>query len=137
MRINNIKATHIELTEAIEDYIQKRAGMLDKVIDKNDSSTSIMVEVGKRSQHHREGEFFFAEFNVRVAGKDFRIVVEKDDLYAAIDEAKDEIIQEITGYKDKRRTLIRRGGAVIKNVLKGIGGLGGRIKSFRFRRSRK
>lgn len=137
MKINNIKATHIELTDAIEDYVQKRVSMLDKVIDENDTSASVMVEVGKRSQHHRDGDFFFAEFNVRVGGKDFRVVAEKDDLYAAIDEAKDGIIQEIGGYKDKRRTLIRRGGAAIKNVLKGMGGIGGRIKSFRFRRMRK
>lgn len=137
MRINNIKSTHIELTDAIEDYVEKRVGMLDKVVSPNDTSASVMVEVGKRSQHHKDGDFFFAEFNIRVGGKDFRVVAEKDDLYAAIDEAKDAIIQEISGYKDKRRTLIRRGGAAIKNVLKGIGGIGGKIKSFRFHRTRK
>ncbi|MFA5841601.1 MAG: ribosome-associated translation inhibitor RaiA [Candidatus Paceibacterota bacterium] len=137
MRINNIKTTHIELTEAIGDYIQKRVGMLGKVIDGNDTSASVAVEVGKRSNHHRDGDFFFAEITARVAGKDFRAVSEKDDLYAAIDEAKDQIIEEVTGYKDKRRTLVRRGGAAIKNILKGMGGIGGRIKSFRFRRLRK
>jgi ribosomal subunit interface protein len=137
MRVNNIKATHIELTEAISDYVQERVDMLDKVIDANDTSALVMVEIGKRSQHHKEGEFFFAEFNVRVIGRGFRAVSEKDDLYAAIDEAKDEIIQEVGSYKSKRRTMIRRGGAVIKNILKGVGDIGGRIKSFRFRRTRK
>ncbi len=137
MRITNIKASQMELTPAIADYVNKRVGMLEKIVSPDDTSAYASVEVGKSTKHHSQGDYFFAEINVHIAGKDFRAVAEKDDLYAAIDEVKDEIIREITGYKNKRRTLVRRGGAVIKNVLKGIGGIGGRIKSFRFNRSRK
>lgn len=128
MRIKNVKATQMDLTPAISDYVEKRVNMIDKVIDPNDTSASVFVEVGKTTQHHKEGDFFFAEMNVHIAGRDFRAMVEKDDLYAAIDEVKDEVIREIVGYKNRRRTMVRRGGAAIKNILKGIGG---KINPFR------
>lgn len=139
MRINNIKGTRMELTPAIREYIIKRVDMLDKVTDKGDSSAWVTVEVGKTSQHHHQGNYFFAEFNVHIAGKDLRAVAEKDDLYAAIDDAKDEIMREAADYKDRQRTMVRRGGAAIKNILKGVGnfgkGIGGKINPFRrFRR---
>ena len=137
MKIISIKATNTELTPAIADYVRKRIAMFDKVVDGDDQSARVVAEVGKTTQHHKEGNFFFAEFNMHIAGKDFRARVEKDDLYAAIDEAKDEIIREVTGWKNKRRTLIRWGGAAIKNFLRGWGEIGGKIKSFRFRRTRR
>lgn len=151
MRINSIKATLMELTPEIADYARKRIIMLDKVVSRDDESARASIEVGKTTEHHKEGNLFFAEFNVHIAGKDFRVVAEKDELFAAIDEAKDGIIREVTQYKDKRRTLIRRGGAAIKNILRGVGdwggrvgggigrgirGVGGRIRRFRFRRQK-
>jgi ribosome-associated translation inhibitor RaiA len=48
--------------------------------------------------------------------------VEKEDLYAAIDEVKDEIVREVTGGKKKRETLIRKGGAKIKSIIKKLTG---------------
>ena len=137
MKIISIKATNTELTPAIAEYVRKRIAMLDKVVDAEDTSARVSVEVGKTTHHHQKGDLFRAEFNVHIAGHDFRAAAEKDDLYAAIDEVRDEIIREVTGYKDKRRTLLRRGGAAIKNVLKGMGGWGGKIKNFRFRRPRR
>jgi len=141
MKIDNIKATKMELTPAISDYATKRLGMLDKFVKRSDTSAFATIEVGKTTRHHLQGDFFFAEINVHIAGKDLRAVAEKDDLYAAIDEAKDEIVRELTHHKDKQQTLVRRGGVAIKNILKGIGdfgrGVGGKITSFRFKKYRK
>ena len=148
MKISSLKATNIELTPDIDEYIRKRIAMLDKVVDRDDTSARVAAELGKTTQHHKEGNFYFAEFNVHISGKNFRAVAERDDLYAAIDEAKDEIIREVSQFKNKQRTLIRRGGAIIKNILRGVGdfgrgvgdfgkGLGKRVRSIRFRRPRK
>jgi len=135
MKIDNIKATRMELTQPIADYVVKRVDALEKFVHKDDSSVWATAEVGKTTHHHKQGNLFFAEINLHIAGKNFRAVAEKDDLYAAIDEARDEIMHEITSYKDKRRTMMRKGALAVKNLLKGIGdfgrGLGGRISSLR------
>lgn len=119
MRIN-IKATNLELTAAISDYAEKRVSSLEKFINKNDESAMANVEVGKSTKHHQSGDIFRAEINLHIAGKNLRAVVEKDNLYAAIDEAKDEMVREITSHKAKQRTLLRRGGAKIKDFIRGF-----------------
>lgn len=112
----------MDLTPAIAEYVKKRVGTLGKFVSPEDTSAYATVEIGKSSTHHAQGDYFFAEINVHISGGDFRVVKEKDDLYAAIDEAKDEIIREVTRHKGKRRTLVRRGGAAIKNLIRGVGG---------------
>jgi putative sigma-54 modulation protein len=112
-----IKATNIELTEAIQDYVEKKLNALEKFFGPQDDPL-VMVEVGKITRHHKSGNVFRAEIRVSVSGQDHYAFVEKEDLYAAIDEVKDEIIREISGSKQKDRTLLRRGGAKIKALIK-------------------
>ena len=119
MRIN-IKATSLELTTAISNYAEKKVSALEKFINKNDESAVANVEVGKSTKHHHSGDIFRAEINLHIAGKDLRAVAEKDNLYSAIDEVKDEMVREITSHKARLRTLLRRGGAKIKDFIRGF-----------------
>ncbi len=116
----NIKATNIELTPAISDYIEKKFSAFDRFVNDTQGGAHCDVEVGKTTRHHRQGDVFRAEVNLRVSGQGFYAVSEKDDLYAAIDEVKDEIVRQITGHKDKSTTLMRRGAYKVKNMLKGL-----------------
>lgn len=118
----NIKGTGIELTPAISEYIEKRFQTFERFAPGGDtSSMHLEVEVGKTTHHHKSGDFFKAEVNLKIAGKNFYAVTEKDDLYAAIDEVKDEIVYQITSDKDKTITLYRRGALKVKNLMKGMG----------------
>ena len=47
------------------------------------------------------GGYFRAEIHITAGGEDYYAVVEKDDLYAAIDEVKDEIVHELTSKRKK------------------------------------
>lgn len=120
----NIKATNIHLTPEISDYLQKKLDMLDRMIDSNDTSVFCEVEVGKTTNHHKTGDVFRTEINLTRDGKFFRAVSEESTINASIDEAKDEILSELKNYKSKRMTLMRRGGAQIKNLIKGVGRVG-------------
>ena len=114
----NIKATNMDLTEAIRDYIDKRFDSIKKFFENNEYS--VYVEIGKTTKHHKSGDFFKAEFNIKINGKNYYTVSEKEDLYSAIDEAKEEIVRQIKGGKDRQKTLFRRGAISIKKMLKGI-----------------
>lgn len=116
-----IKATNIDLTSAISDYVNTRVNDIDRFVKTKDpDSVMAYVEVEKTTDHHQKGEIFRAEINLQVGGKKFRTESSQEDLLAAIDIAKDEMVRSVTENQDKRRTLFRKGGAIIKDLLKGF-----------------
>ena len=112
-----IKATEMALTPAIKDYAEKKVLSLEKFF-KGSGEVLAQIEVGKTTRHHKSGNVFRAEISIRADGQNYYAVSEKDDLYAAIDEVKDEMAHEIVSSKSKKETLFRRGGAKIKAMLK-------------------
>lgn len=115
----NIKATNMELTSAISDYVNKRLLGVEKFI-KEGEKVVVYVEVGKTTNHHKRGDVFRAEFNIEISGKKFYTFSEKEDLYEAIDDAKGEIVRQITSDKDRKQTLFKRGAKSVKKMLKGL-----------------
>lgn len=115
----NIKATNMELTGAINDYVNKRLLGVEKFA-KNGEEIIAHVEVGKTTNHHKQGDIFRAEINIEISGAKFYTFSEKEDLYSAIDEAKEEIVRQIISNKDRKQTLFRRGAKSVKKMLKGI-----------------
>jgi ribosomal subunit interface protein len=120
MRIS-IKATNIELTDPLRLYVTERVESVRKLTTVSDESLHAAVEIGKTTHHHRQGNVFRAEVNFHLAHTLIRAVAVKDDLYAAIDEMKEELARELSSYKDKDRTLMRRGAARVKAMMKGFG----------------
>lgn len=119
----SIKTTGIEPTDALTQYVTEKVNTATKFFKvQNAGNATAQVEIGKTTKHHQSGNVFRAEVNIRMDGRSFRAVSEQEDLYAAIDDMKDELVREITSAKDKRQTLIRRGGAMIKNFMRGFGG---------------
>ncbi len=118
MRIN-IKTTNIELTTALSAYVEEKLRSVEKFAVPHKSEDPIAeVDIGKSTRHHQSGDVFCAEVNIIVRGKHFRATSEKDDLYAAIDDMRNELVRELTSHKEKDRTLVRRGAGMIKNILR-------------------
>ena len=115
-----IKATNVELTPAIREYTEKRFNSISKFVQKKDDSVLCRVEVGKVTNHHKKGDVFRAEAKILVAGKELYATSEKEDLYVAIDDVKDELVRELQSTKEKKMDMVRKGGARIKSMLKGL-----------------
>jgi ribosomal subunit interface protein len=118
MRINE-KGTNMPITPGIRDYLYKKLAHIEKFIDTKDESAMCDVELGKTSNHHKNGDVFRTEINLNLKGKSFRAVSEMDDLFASIDIAKDEMVRELQSNKDKRVSALRRGGAKLKRLILG------------------
>ncbi len=114
----DIKTTNLTLTNAIRDYVDQKINHLDRLISSGDESVHAQVELDMTTHHHHKGKLFRAEINLRVAGKEFRAVETAENLYAAIDLVKDELARELKGYKNKRLDMFRRGGRLLKSILK-------------------
>jgi putative sigma-54 modulation protein len=116
-----IKGLHFELTDAIQDYIHKKLAGLEKFLK---DGSKVEVEVGKTTRHHQNGDIFRAEININVKGKFHRAESEKSDLYAAIDEAREEMLNILANDKDRSQTLWKKGAQKIKNLTRGMFGRG-------------
>ncbi len=116
---HNIKTIEISLTPAISDYLEKKMANLDKFISKDIAETAMCyVDLGKTTQHHKNGDFFKTELTVHLGGKSFRSGAIESDLYASIDIATEGMAEELRSFKDKQIGAIRRGGKKIKNFIK-------------------
>ncbi len=113
----NLKGTAVELTPEISAYLQKRLKGVEKFLPKGDAFITD-VELAKTTNHHHTGDIFRAEINVHIGGKSFRAISEGQDLYSAIDSMKDQITRELSSYKEKRLSLLRRSGQRLKNLLR-------------------
>lgn len=114
----SLKATGMKLTPTIRGYVTEKVHMLEKYIDPDDSSVFAGIEVGKTTRHHQSGPVFLAEITMHAAGKNFRADATHEDLFAAIDEMKDEIARELRRTKRKRRVLKLRGARRAKRTIR-------------------
>ncbi len=114
----NIKATGVELTPTIREYLETKIMSLDKLVNFSSGNVLVEAEVGRVTEHHRSGEVFKTEVNLTIAGQLIRAEAVEADLYAAIDKVKDELNYKISSERKKKAALIRRGGRMIKNLLK-------------------
>ena len=112
-----IKTTNMSLTPAIADYLEKKLKMI-RGVDLEAGNVHLHAELGKTSQHHKSGDYFKAEIKASIGGHNIFAVSETDDLYAAIDLAKDTLAHEIHKTFEKRNSMFRRGARRIKNMLR-------------------
>jgi len=111
-----IKSTSFELTPAIEEYINRKMSFVKKLL-----SPDILceIEIGRSVGSQKTGEIFRAEINI--VGPDINqvyVTSEETDLYMAIDGACYEAERSIVHKKNKKDTMLKKGGAIVKNLLK-------------------
>lgn len=94
----NLKSTKIELTPAIKEYVFEKVDSLEKFYN---GILQTDVEVGKTTRHHQKGDVFFCEINASVPNTLLRAREEMDDLYKAVNKAKDLMQRELKKYKGK------------------------------------
>lgn len=115
-----VKGTGIDLSDAISSAIDKVVASIDKYVDPSDTSALVDIEVGKTTNHHRSGEIFRAEINFHSRIGTLRAEAQKEDLYVALVAAKDEIVESLRSKKSKRTDFMKRSGAKIKNMIRGL-----------------
>lgn len=116
----NIKATGMDLTNEIWEYVDKRVRSIEKVLPNNGENAFASVEVGQTSRHHKSGDIFKAEVTVTYNGIFVRAESEQSDLYAAIDDVKEQLFRSIVDVKDKKQTMFKRGAKRVKDMLRGV-----------------
>ncbi len=93
----NVLGKEIEVTEAINSYVEKKLGRIDKYFE--DATADVTLKVQKNEQ--------IAEIYVTAKGEKYRAVTEDKDLYAAIDKDIDILEGQIRKTKTKKEKMMR------------------------------
>ena len=113
------KATDMELSASVEEYIGKKMAALDKIVTHFDGVATAEVEAGRTTRHHRSGAVFRVEIMVHVKKKDLRAEATGKTVLEAMDKAQDDMRTELERFKEKSVDSIKTGGRAIKKILKG------------------
>jgi len=99
----SITSTHIELTQALQIYIDKRCRALNRYIRPFEENGELLlrVEVARSTRHHKKGEeVYYVELTIRLSKKVIRIEQYDANMRQAIDEAQRRMVSVLTGYKN-------------------------------------
>lgn len=122
MRLTKLLATQLDLTPAIRSYVEEKLlhGLEKYAQPFDDGMGDLLVEVGKTTHHHKQGDVFRTEANLMLSGHKFRAESVKDDLYASIDDVRDELKRQLTKEGSKVRTERRKGNTLFKKILESM-----------------
>lgn len=115
-----IKTTNFPLTPSIQEYVDKKFEPLSIFLGDESEVAICDVEVGRTTNHHKSGDIYRAEIHITARDTNIYASSQKEDLYSAIDTVKDEAYSKLKTSKDKKVSKVKRGGAKIKNIIKGI-----------------
>ncbi|EAZ97406.1 ribosome hibernation promoting factor [Marinobacter sp. ELB17] len=89
----NISGHHVELTEALKEYVNEKFQRLERHFDQI-SNTNVTLQVEKLRQ--------IAEATVNISGGELHAKAENEDMYAAIDALVDKLDRQILKHKEKQ-----------------------------------
>lgn len=92
----NITGHHVELTEALTDYVHNKFEKLERHFD-NITNVQVILTVEKTRQK--------AEADVHLAGGELFATHEQDDMYSAIDGLVDKLDRQIIKHKEKMKSF--------------------------------
>lgn len=101
--MNIIIKKSIDLTPAVETYLQRKFASLEQLVTaiNKTNPAELTIEVGRTTYHHRKGNVFRAAAKLHLARVTLRAEEEAENIRIAIDAAKDTLREEIEKYKDK------------------------------------
>lgn len=92
---------NLKISPQVESHVREELKNLEKFIEKRFISES-KIEVGITSFHHRKGDIYRAEINLRLPGKLLRAEEEAESIHTAINIVKEELERQIKKYRGKR-----------------------------------
>ncbi|MBI2004785.1 ribosome-associated translation inhibitor RaiA [Patescibacteria group bacterium] len=113
----NIKGTDVSITPELRAYVEAKLELADKFLA-GDSTVHVDVELqflgGERGKKNR------AEFTATAGGETYRAEERGDTMHEAIDLAASEFTRVVRRNKKRALVLVRRSGAIIKDMLRGL-----------------
>ena len=107
-----------EITGDVSKYLDTRLKAIEKLLG-DDEAVRCQVELGRSARHSKKGEDqWVVDIDVKAGRSRWHASEDALTIKAAIDEVKDEIIQQIRKEKATKRDAVKKGGQKIKEMVK-------------------
>jgi len=117
----SLKLTHVENSPELVSRLEDKFSQVTKFIHSDLNNAFAEIELEKTTEHHKQGDIFRAEINLKVGdGNFFRADATTSSLFSAIDDVKSKISKEVRRHYKKENDILRRSGRAMKKVLKGF-----------------
>ena len=113
----NIKGTGLSITDELRTYAEQKLASAEKFLQ---GDTTAHSNIECEYSELRDGPKYRAEFTVSVRSKVYRAEEWGETLHTAMDLATEQLIKELRRNKSKHMHLVRRGGAAIKDAIRGF-----------------
>lgn len=101
----NVRGVNMEVTEALQEYIERKIGRIDKYFDAPlDSEVHVTLSV-VRDQHN-------VEVTIPLNGVMLRAEEKSEDMYASIDRVEEKLERQIRKHKTKLNRKFRQHGGL-------------------------
>lgn len=114
---HNVKGTGLSLTDELRGYIEKKLLGADKFVA---GDTTVHADIECEYTPQYDGPKYRAEFTVSAAHGHFRAEARGNTMHEAIDIAVATLERELRKSKKRHLHLVRRGGAAIKDAIRGL-----------------
>jgi ribosomal subunit interface protein len=111
-----IKTSDYEITPEVAAYLDDKLASIEKMIV--DPTARCDVELGRAVGHSQQGSVWKCEITISYASERMRAIAQEESVNAAIDIAKDEMLQQLRKNKGRYVALTRRAGAKVKEWLR-------------------
>lgn len=100
----------------VSDYLDDKIDSIQKILAHEASTARCEVELGRHAGHSQQGDVWRAEIIVHRGGERHIASATGESVNAAIDVAKDEILQQLRKSKGRSFALAKRMGARLKRM---------------------
>lgn len=107
-----IKTSDYVMTPDVSAYLAEKVSALERLV--HDEAGRCEVEIGRGVGHSQQGDVWKAEIVIHQNGERLYAIAQGESVKAAIDIAKDEMLQQLRKEKEKNVSLTRRLGARLK-----------------------
>lgn len=112
------KTTDYEFTPDVERYLGEKLGAVQKLLS-GDNEARCEVTLGRAVSSAKHGEVWFVDCSViPTTGDRVHAYARAETITAAIDKAKDEVLQQLRKGKNLHIRMLRKGGAAIKKMMR-------------------
>ena len=116
----HLKGSNYDLSGHITRLARKKVEGLRKYCGKDAEHARAYVDLGKESEAHENGRIWRADINFDVNGNRFYAKAVEESMEKAIDKAVSELGSEIKTARKREQSLVKKGGGIIKSLMRGF-----------------
>ena len=112
------KGTNYELTPEVTNQVTKKFDRVKKYLGTREDNAHAYIDMGKVTEAHVSGNVWYADCNLKVAGKQYYAKAEAVSLRNAVDKMVGELGREIRSAQAKEKSLLRKKGSHLKDFFR-------------------